>query len=172
MKIAVRKIGSRWQPVDSAGNVVRGDVYNADGTGYSSKEGAAEAAEMLRMSRTWNPSVPGSHATRAARHQGLAEYEEGAKGDEDAVDILSIDAWSDGEGGWTWNQWFKVGKISRSQLAALKTNAQLMKYMRDEGYLKDASKGRVTIDDDQHNYVIVDKRSREPLFAIAYGEGQ
>src|SRR5512143_242733 len=50
-RIAVRKSGSRWQPVDSAGNVVRGNVYNADGTGYSTKEGAAEAAQMLRVSR-------------------------------------------------------------------------------------------------------------------------
>lgn len=91
---------------------------------------------------------------------------------EEDINVLSIDAWSDGEGGWTWNQWFKVGKISRSKLASLKTNAQILKYMRDEGYLKDASKGRVTVDDDQYNYVIVDKRNREPLFAIAYGEGQ
>ncbi|HSX23309.1 MAG TPA: hypothetical protein VLE97_11100 [Gaiellaceae bacterium] len=64
-RVTVRKIGSRWQPVDSGGNVVRGDVYNADGTGYSTKEGAVEAAQMLRASRTWNPRVR-SHATVAA----------------------------------------------------------------------------------------------------------
>ena len=48
-KIVVRKIGSRWQPVDGNGRVVRGTIYNADGTGYSSKEGAVEAASMLRQ---------------------------------------------------------------------------------------------------------------------------
>ena len=78
--------------------------------------------------------------------------------DEETVNILSIDAWREPEGGWTWNQWYKVGKISRSELAKLKTNAQILKYMRDEGYLKDTSKGRVTVDDDQYNYVIVDNR--------------
>lgn len=48
-KITVRKIGARWQPVDGDGNVVRGSIYNADGTGYSTREGAAEAAAMLRQ---------------------------------------------------------------------------------------------------------------------------
>lgn len=46
-KISVRKIGTRWQPVNAAGHVVRGSVYNADGTGYSTKEGAKDAADML-----------------------------------------------------------------------------------------------------------------------------
>jgi hypothetical protein len=46
--INVQKIGPRWQPVNSAGHVVRGDVYNADGTGYSTRESAHEAATMLR----------------------------------------------------------------------------------------------------------------------------
>jgi len=49
VKIKVRKIGARWQPVDGDGRVVRGSVYNADGTGYSTREGAAEAAAMLRQ---------------------------------------------------------------------------------------------------------------------------
>jgi hypothetical protein len=48
-KISVRKIGARWQPVHSDGSVVRGTVYNADGTGYATKEGAAEAAALLRQ---------------------------------------------------------------------------------------------------------------------------
>jgi hypothetical protein len=48
-KIVVRKVGARWQPVDDRGMVVRGSVYNADGTGYSTRQGAAEAAAMLRQ---------------------------------------------------------------------------------------------------------------------------
>jgi hypothetical protein len=47
--ISVRKVGARWQPVDKNGRVVRGGVYNADGTGYSTKAGAVEAAAMLRQ---------------------------------------------------------------------------------------------------------------------------
>jgi len=47
--ISARKIDNRWQPVSSGGHVVRGDIYNADGTGYSTREGAVEAAAMLRQ---------------------------------------------------------------------------------------------------------------------------
>jgi len=46
--VVVRKLGTRWQPVNSGGHVVRGDVYNADGAGYSTRESAHEAATMLR----------------------------------------------------------------------------------------------------------------------------
>jgi len=48
-RIVVRKIGERWQPVDDRGEIVRGSIYNADGTGYSTRQGAAEAAAMLRQ---------------------------------------------------------------------------------------------------------------------------
>lgn len=48
-KIAVRQIHGRWQPVDSAGWIARGEVYNADGNGYATKEAAEEAAAMLRQ---------------------------------------------------------------------------------------------------------------------------
>jgi hypothetical protein len=46
-RILVRKIGERWQPVDRHGSIVRGSIYNADGTGYRTRGGAAEAAQML-----------------------------------------------------------------------------------------------------------------------------
>lgn len=46
--ITVRKIAGRWQPVTPSGHIVRGGIYNADGTGYSTREGAVEAAAMLR----------------------------------------------------------------------------------------------------------------------------
>jgi len=48
-KIAVRKMGDRWQPVDGRGAIVRGKIYNADGTGYTTREGAAEAAATIRQ---------------------------------------------------------------------------------------------------------------------------
>jgi hypothetical protein len=48
-KIKARKIGTRWQPVDAIGNIVRGTTYNADGKGYATREGAAEAAKMLQQ---------------------------------------------------------------------------------------------------------------------------
>lgn len=80
--------------------------------------------------------------------------------------VLNIDAWRDDEGGWTWNQWFNAGTVSLNINA---TNRQILKAMRDQGYLSDYSKGRVAIDDDQYNLVILNKSNLEPVFAIEYG---
>ena len=87
------------------------------------------------------------------------------------VTILSIDAWRY-DGGWTWNQWYRVGTIDTSTLATLKTPRQILRYMREQGYLSSQSSGRVAVADDQYNLVIVNKGTLEPLFAIAYGEVQ
>jgi len=46
--IVVRKVEGRWQPVTTSGIIVRGSAYNADGRGYSTKQGADEAAQMIR----------------------------------------------------------------------------------------------------------------------------
>lgn len=85
------------------------------------------------------------------------------------ISILSIDAWRY-DGGWTWNQWYKVGTCD-VKICDLKPRA-LLAYLRSEGFLSEHSKGRVAIDDDQYNVVIVDKNTRKPLFALAYGELQ
>ena len=82
--------------------------------------------------------------------------------------ILSIDAWHDGEG-WQWNNWFTIQETIDVPDNA--TNRQILKLARDEyGILNDASKGKVGIDDDGHNIVILNKNTREPLFAFCYGE--
>jgi len=84
------------------------------------------------------------------------------------VSILSVDAWRNGPG-WDWNNWHKVGTVRVSWLAGKKPR-QILKYMRDEGYLAEKSKGKCGVDDDQYNIVICDKNTRQPLYAIAYGE--
>ena len=81
--------------------------------------------------------------------------------------ILSIDAWRY-DGGWTWNNWFNVGSIEKIP----EGNRRILKMMRDKGYLSEGSKGRVTVDDDGYNVVILDKGTREPLFAIEYGAAE
>lgn len=87
------------------------------------------------------------------------------------VSILSIDAWRNPDG-WDWNMWHKVGSVDLATLATLKTPRQILAYMRREGFLASTSGGHVAVDDDQYNLVIVNRRTREPLFAIAYGEAQ
>jgi hypothetical protein len=86
------------------------------------------------------------------------------------VSILSIDAWRTDQSGWTWNEWRKVGScdVSVCDLSPRK----LLVFMRSEGYLSAESAGHCAIEDDQYNIVIVQRTTREPLFAIAYGEAQ
>lgn len=83
------------------------------------------------------------------------------------VSILSIDAWN-GPDGWTWNTWHKIGTCDVS-IASLAPRP-LLAWMRANGFLSEASRGRVRIEDDQYNVVFCDKGTGEPLFAIAYGE--
>lgn len=85
------------------------------------------------------------------------------------VSILSIDAWNSPEG-WTWNNWHKVGSVDVS--ICNRSHRAILAFMRREGYLGAGSIGRVAIEDDQYNVVIVAKGTREPLFAIAYGEAE
>ena len=83
------------------------------------------------------------------------------------MNILSIDAWRQPDG-WQWNNWHKVGTFSEPA-ELLDNPRRLLRYMRKQGYLSAKSAGRVAIEDDQYNVVIVAKGTREPLFAIEYG---
>lgn len=84
------------------------------------------------------------------------------------LNILSIDAWAEPVG-WSWNQWWKVGTVSKEEFEKLNTTRKVLKYMRDEGYLLGGSVGRCTVDDDQYNLVICDRKNGRPLYAIEYG---
>lgn len=82
--------------------------------------------------------------------------------------ILSIDAWRDGAGSWTWNNWFRVGEVEDIP----PTTRQILRFMRAEGYLSAKSAGLVMVDDDGYNLVICKRSNGCPLFAICYGENQ
>lgn len=86
------------------------------------------------------------------------------------VSILSIDAWADGEDGWNWNMWTKVGSVAVTMCD--KPEAEILAYMVNEGYLKPAALTSCYVEDDQYNMVVCDKETHEPLFALAYGELQ
>lgn len=81
--------------------------------------------------------------------------------------ILSIDAWRDGNG-WTWNNWHNVGD-TENDTVNLDSPRAVFQYLRERGYLSDYSKGRVALDDDGYNVVVIDRNTREPIFAIEYG---
>lgn len=80
------------------------------------------------------------------------------------INVLSIDAWADGDG-WQWNQWFKAGKVPL-YLCDLPED-ELLAEMVERGFITQAE--GADVEDDQYNLVIVDKKTREPIFALEYG---
>lgn len=81
--------------------------------------------------------------------------------------LVSIDAWRY-DGGWQWNQWYSVedGVYLGNDITA----RRLLKFMRQSGWLTNASKGRVRID--WHGEMcdpfieILNKNTGEPLLAF------
>jgi hypothetical protein len=80
-------------------------------------------------------------------------------------EVRSIDAWADGEGGWTENQSFAAGTI---ELPPEWSNRELLKALRSAGHLGSQSLGKVAVEDTGGSdyYWVVDKNTREPLLAV------
>lgn len=83
------------------------------------------------------------------------------------VRLLSVDALRDADGGWQWNNWTSRGMVPAAW-CDLKPRA-LLRALRESGRF-DTAPGRVAIEDDGYNLVIVTRGTREPLGALAYGE--
>jgi hypothetical protein len=79
--------------------------------------------------------------------------------------VLSIDAWGNQEDGYDWNQWFNVGTIDIDLDAE---NRDIIRAMVNAGYLTKAGLDVCDVEDDGFNIVILDKETREPVFAIEY----
>jgi hypothetical protein len=84
--------------------------------------------------------------------------------------ILSIDAWATGGDeetpSWEWNNWYKVGTISKEEFEALDTDEKVIEWFCKD-YVTYAD--LVAVEDDQYNIVIVDKATCRPLYAIEAG---
>lgn len=80
--------------------------------------------------------------------------------------VLSIDAWGNETDGYEWNQWFHVGSIDLDLDAE---DRQIIQAMVNAGYLTQQGLDVCDIEDDGFNIVILDKETREPVFAIEYG---
>lgn len=84
--------------------------------------------------------------------------------------ILSVDAWAEPEGGWTWNAWYTIGEISKKELETTsQTDKNLRLLFKRLGYTTTADKRKVAICDDQYNIVLCDAKDGRPLYAIEYG---
>lgn len=81
--------------------------------------------------------------------------------------LIGIDAWRCDEGGWDWNSWYN---IEEGIFMERPTTRIILRCLRKWGFLTEQSKGKLAVEDDQYNFVVVDKNTREPLLALCYGE--
>lgn len=85
------------------------------------------------------------------------------------IRVLSVSAIKD-DGCWNWNDWYTVAEISVEQFESFESDRQTIKFTRDTlGLLSEYSKGRVKVEDDGYNLLILDKSNNMPLFAYEYG---
>jgi hypothetical protein len=78
--------------------------------------------------------------------------------------VLSIDAWRY-DGGWTWNNWFHVGDVED----APEKPREFLAMLRREGFLSKLSAGKLAVEDDGYNIVVLEKGSRRPILAVVHG---
>ena len=80
--------------------------------------------------------------------------------------VISIDAWAGDEPrSWDWNAWYDAGEVAVDISAPPQT---VLRKMQAAGFIRSAK--LCAVEDDTYNLVIVDRRTREPLFAIVYGD--
>ena len=82
--------------------------------------------------------------------------------------ILNVEAWPDGQGSWQWDAWQSAGVIDAETSDTL-TDAELIQWFVDNGYLKESALKDCSIDNDGYNLSIIRTEDKYPLFAIEYG---
>ncbi len=83
------------------------------------------------------------------------------------LNIISIDAWRDADGGWTWNDWHTVRTIELP--ASALTPRKLLNALRREGILTKQSCGRVAVEETHGEHFFCEvqaKNTREPLISV------
>ena len=84
----------------------------------------------------------------------------------DAYKVLSLDVWGNRKDGYEINQSFNAGSIFIPESAS---DRDILRIMRDENYLSEASKGGVRLEDNNGmgEYLeIVDRKSGEPIYHL------
>lgn len=90
--------------------------------------------------------------------------------------VLSIDAWADGGGGWTWNDHRRIDTVHATDIPD--GDRALLAFMRDHGWLSDkATLETVMVTDagnaweDGNIIEFCDSETDEPLFALSTSHG-
>ena len=84
------------------------------------------------------------------------------------INILQIDALHDGHG-WFYNNWFSLSERTIGD-DILNSNRKLLRYLRDQEFLSDASKGQLSVYNDGYNIEIRIKSNQKPIYALCYGQ--
>ena len=113
------------------------------------------------------------------KEQRLVKYLERStpikfKGAEESVspdtvyDICSIDAIKDNNGSWSYNDQYYVGQATDKVLTddILNNSRKVLKWLRDNDYLDDSSKGKVKVVNDDNVVEIQMKSNSKPFLAI------
>jgi hypothetical protein len=67
-------------------------------------------------------------------------------------------------GVWTWNNMFTIEEDV--YIDPKLTNRQLLKFMRESGWLSEQSKGKIRIEDTGYDIEIQNRNTYEPLYAF------
>lgn len=88
------------------------------------------------------------------------------------IEVRSIDAWAEPEGGWSYNQTFKIlGFDEKNYLHEEITHRKILEFMREKGFLTDYSKGKVYVNSDIWPHIeIGGKTDGQPWFEIYLDE--
>jgi hypothetical protein len=76
--------------------------------------------------------------------------------------VVSVDAWAEPEGGWYWNNQYKIGE---GQLERL-TPRLILRWLRQEGFLTDRSIGKVQVEDCDDVMEIQEHNTGRPILAL------
>ena len=83
------------------------------------------------------------------------------------VDVISISALGNSSS-WDWNDVHYVGMAPAS--LTKRSPRRILRWMRENDFLAESSKGKMEVVDDGYNLVIAFRHTREPLLALVYGE--
>lgn len=99
-------------------------------------------------------------------------------------ELLSIDAWSDGQchepefcpcqtgaencvaTGWIWNEWYRLDYVK----TVPETLDEFLLLFYGEEQLTAEFRAKFELEDDQYNMVLLDAADRRPLYAVCYGD--
>lgn len=82
--------------------------------------------------------------------------------------LVSIEAWRNSEGGWDWNNQYKLEEV---EIDSNISSRKLCKWLRNNFYLNERSKGKVRVNNEYEIIEILNKATNEPIFAFIMNEG-